>query len=134
MKALLLFKGMIFLLLAVAIVGCGNRMFQPKFQVTAKNVGEVTVVDSGAKFYGFYHSWGILPVMCSGEPKICVGKTFSDYQGPYPKEATVWWTLDGKKRIERTIKVPEEIPQQFGTLELVFEIDGEDVQVKWVKH
>jgi hypothetical protein len=134
MKTLVL-KKIIFLLLALTIVGCGNRMFQPKFKVTGKNIGEVTIVDAGAKFYGFYHSWGILRNMCvrleSG--MSCLGATFADYQGPYPEEATVWWTIN-EKRIERKIKVSTDVPKQFGKLELVFEINGENVEAKWVLH
>jgi hypothetical protein len=120
------------ILASVLLGGCDSRAWQPAFAVTGRNIGTQRIEDSGAEFVDFYHLWGY---MDPTPPLDGAGKKFSDYRGPYPDHAKVWWTINGR-HVVREIPVSTERPlvPKDGDLELVIEIDGENVRAKWVAH
>ena len=123
---------LLLILATVSLGGCDRRAWQPAFAVTGRNIGTQQIEDSGAEFVDFYDEWGSINPTPSLDG---AGTKFSDYRGPYPDHAKVWWTINGQ-HVVREISVSTERPSvpKGGDLELVFEVDGENVKAKWVAH
>lgn len=120
---------LIFVVLGLC-VGCLSTK-RARFDVVVKNVGQLELDNVRVQFDGYFDEPGVLP---SG-----ADKSFSDYIGTFPTQATISWRLPGPAYMPESSEVvlvpkirPNLARDRDQEYELLFELNGHHVTAKYI--